>query len=411
MDCKTFMWHAKRGHGDCFIAIKEEPSKFRKCVEKVFLTNYAFLLEDEYRSSFAYELMHGYNDDLYFLQKLWKKLLKTSLTNYYSLDYLVNNLYFVLKNNKAIDYTKKIQNILIRRLKKNFFSVAESKSIQSLLCLIIDLKMNIDFDTVVKNHFDDYSKSNLDLFDIDYCYGLTLSKRKNIQHKSVCKQYNYEEILCFLADDNLTDDDISMFSVCVDYNSLHSYCNIIKSDSVSNQLKTNILKLLYYSSLKIPAVDLLSILSSSSKFDVKLKKIVYGIFFNAKSVPNLTYFGIADDCFFICAALKKYNKVYYSAIHKRISRIRINYSDSDLWFEVENSLIQYFKRKNVDPRLLADLEKFMDAGLCSTSRLEIARILKKYRRISESKIKRLKYDANYKIRKMFKRNDESQKPW
>ena len=63
---EMFLWHAKRGHGECFFALKEDAEKYRHCVKKILLTNYAFLLEDEYRSFYACELIKPYNDDCSF---------------------------------------------------------------------------------------------------------------------------------------------------------------------------------------------------------------------------------------------------------------------------------------------------------------------------------------------------------
>ena len=58
--------------------------------------------------------------------------------------------------------------------------------------------------------------------------------------------------------------------------------------------------------------------------------------------------------------------------------MNINYSDNSYWFEVESSLIDYFKRKNVDKRLLKDVYYFMNNGLSSDSRYYLVKILIKY---------------------------------
>ena len=66
------------------------------------------------------------------------------------------------------------------------------------------------------------------------------------------------------------------------------------------------------------------------------------------------------------------------------------------------TLINYFNKRLIDKRLLVDLKYFFKNGLSSTSRYKIAIILKKYNMLDDNELKALKYDANYKIRKIFK---------
>ena len=50
MNLDEFLWHAKRGHGECLLAMKQgNVSYYKDVVKKVFLNNYAFLITDEYR--------------------------------------------------------------------------------------------------------------------------------------------------------------------------------------------------------------------------------------------------------------------------------------------------------------------------------------------------------------------------
>ena len=73
----------------------------------------------------------------------------------------------------------------------------------------------------------------------------------------------------------------------------------------------------------------------------------------------------------------------------------------------EPFLIHYFKKRNADERLLTDLKKFLKKGLCSTTRFYIVSILKKYGKLTEFEKECLKYDANYKTRKLFEANENS----
>ena len=110
MNLDEFVWHAKRGHGECILEMKKgNISNFKDIIKKVFLNNYAFLINDEYRSAYVCELVGFYNDDKYFLDILWKKIIRTKLINYYTFDYLINNLYFILLRNVDCNY----ENILL----------------------------------------------------------------------------------------------------------------------------------------------------------------------------------------------------------------------------------------------------------------------------------------------------------
>ena len=100
-------------------------------------------------------------------------------------------------------------------------------------------------------------------------------------------------------------------------------------------------------------------------------------------------------------ALNNYVNEYYDGIHKRIRRLKINYKDDSMWFEVEYELIRYFKRRNVDLRLLNEIRFFLKYGLCSSTRLQLVLILKKYDMLTPSDIEDLKYDANCDIRHLF----------
>lgn len=402
MTKEVFLWHAKRGHGECFFALKEDAEKYRYCVKKILLTNYAFLLEDEYRSFYACELIKPYNDDCFFAQLLWKKLTNTDFDDYFTVDYLLNNLYFIFKRNKKIDYTNKIRIMLTRCLKKDSFSFCENKSIQSLLSLIIDLKVDIDYETIIRKHQHDYSHSNLDLSDIDYCYHLNLNKLKHdyvlYDKNNFC---NCDTMKLFL-DQSVSDKELYMLSKNLDSNFLDDLFKIIGDNFASSNTISNILKVIYYSNAKINLARLHDLIGVEKVLDVEQKKLLYSILSNSKAVIKNEDINEMDDWLFIHLALKNYQENNYQEIHKRIKRIKINYCDSDLWFEVENSLIKYFRKKTIDTRLLADLKDFLKKGLCSFSRYKVAFILKKHGMLTENERHCLSYDANLKTRALFK---------
>ena len=402
MTSEMFLWHAKRGHGDCFFALSLDAEKYRHCVEKILLTNYAFLIEDEYRSFYACELIKPYNNDSFFAQILWKKIINTNFNDYYTIDYLINNLYFIFKRNKKIDYTGKIRIMLNKCLKKDCFNVYESKSIQSLLSLIIDAKIDVDYESIIRKHWLVYPCSNLDLSDVDYCYHLNLNKPKHnsaICNKNNCSDYNSLQ-LCLMK--NVTDKELYVLSKNVDFDTFDCLFKLIGDNSIDDNMITNILKVIYYSNTRINSTRLRDLMSIEKGLDVEQKKLLYNILSDTKTSIKKEDTKKMDDWLFVHLALNNYKENYYQEIHKRIKRIKINYRDSDLWFEVENSLIKYFRKKTVDARLLTDLKIFFKKGLSSLSRYRIVIILKKYGMLTENEKRCLSYDASLKTRAMFK---------
>lgn len=53
-----------------------------------------------------------------------------------------------------------------------------------------------------------------------------------------------------------------------------------------------------------------------------------------------------DDSFIIRLLLNNYSGNKYDEIHKKILKLKINYRNSDNWFEVENDLINYFNKSS-----------------------------------------------------------------
>ena len=133
------------------------------------------------------------------------------------------------------------------------------------------------------------------------------------------------------------------------------------------------------------------------------KIIIYEILVKIKSkkILSILFKKNLKDSFIIRLLLNNYSEDQYEKIHNKILKLKINYINSDNWFEVENNLIEYFNKKNIDEKLLIDLKFFFKNGLSSKTRYKTALILKKYNMLNNKEIESLKYDANYKIRQKF----------
>ena len=172
MKRQLFLFHAKRGHGECISELKKGDIYQYECqVEKVFLNNYAFLKKDESRSSYAYEMIRYFHEDYYFIKKLWAKILRLDLNDDYMFIYLVDNLYFLLKYNKEFSLEKRISNLLKKFLNKDSFSISENNSISAILSVIYDLKLDISVEEIVNYHFYLHKESNIELSRINFFYG------------------------------------------------------------------------------------------------------------------------------------------------------------------------------------------------------------------------------------------------
>lgn len=404
MDLNEFLWHAKRGHGDCIIEMKQgNILAYKDIVKKVFLNNYAFLIDDEYRSSYACELISYYNEDEYFLNLLWNKIKRTKLEDYYTFDYLINNLYFLLIRNIESNYEKKVKYLLIKKLNKNFFTFNENKSICSILSLIIDLNLNICIEEIVSKHYADFKDSNLDISDIEYYYQISFknnNNNSNVINEDIFKDFNI--LVECISNNNSFNKQLPFISNYISDKYLERLLNLLGDDNIHNLLKTNILKIIFYSEKRdIKTINKIIEIMNISTQDQKniiieiLKKI------KSKKILNTLCQNNLEDSFTIRLLLNNYNEDKYEAVHNKILKIRINYTNSDYWFEIENDLIEYFNKKNIDKRLLNDLKNFFKNGLSSTSRYKTAMILKKYNMLDDNEIKSLKYDANYKIRQKF----------
>lgn len=406
MNAQEFLWHAKRGHGECLLEMKKQDiSIYKRAVKNVFLNNYAFLLNDEYRSSFACELIKFYNEDSRFLLSLWKKLLKTNLNDFYTIDYLLNNIYFILKRNKKIDYTNKLRKLLNKYLSHNYYSFKESNATCSLLSLIIDLKININVKELVNSHFQSFTETNLDLSSIEQYYGVSfIHKAKQSIPFDKTLLDNNELLLNKIKKEELSPKDFYYISLYIKEETINYLFNYLLANNSCGVIKTNILQIIFFSKkYNYKYMQSLFELLNNSNNEQKelLSQMILSI--NNKAVFVYSNHCKIDKSLLVRIYLKNYKPYLYKEIHKIIREIKIDYSDSKRWYEIEEELIKYCnKRKNVDVRLLNDLRHFLLNGLCSTSRYKIILILKRHNMIKEKEITALKYDANQKIRNAFR---------
>lgn len=402
MDLKEFLWHAKSGHGECIFMLKKGNAlDYKTIVKRIFLNNYAFLLDDEYRSAYACELVNFYHDDQYFLSLLWNKIRRTHMEDFYSFDYLINNLYFLLKRIDLLNYEKKIEKLLMKRLNKTIFTRNENLSICSLISLIIDLKMNIHIKEIVNQFYIKHENSNLDLSSIRYNYQIDIPSRSVTFDfdNEVFEDFNH--LLATLSS-NSAYKRIAFISSYISDEYVMRLLQLLESDSIHDSVKTNILRVIFYSEKRSFTIEK-KIVDFYDSANEEQQNVIYEILCKTKSskICSMIKAKKMEDSFFIRLLLNNYKEDKYEEIHQKIIKLKIDYSDSQHWFEVENELIEYFKRKTIDKRLLTDLKYFLKNGLSSTSRYEITKILEKYGMLSNEDVQYLAYDANDKIRKMF----------
>ena len=249
MNLDEFLWHAKRGHGECILEMKQgNISYYKDIVKKAFLNNYAFLIDDEYRSSYTCELVGFYNDDKYFLNLLWDKIKRIELEDYYTFDYLINNLYFLLMRNTECNYEKKVKHLLIKKMNKKFFTLNENNSICSILSLIIDLNINICIEEIVSQHYANFKNSNLDLSYIEYYYQISLTSKNNnsnLINEDIFKNFN---VLLECISNNSSFNKLLPFIINnISSKYLERLLDLLGDDNIDNSSKTNILKVILYS--------------------------------------------------------------------------------------------------------------------------------------------------------------------
>ncbi|MDY3948273.1 MAG: hypothetical protein SOZ04_02850 [Bacilli bacterium] len=348
MNLDEFLWHAKRGHGECILEMKKgNISNFKDIIKKVFLNNYAFLINDEYRSAYVCELVGFYNDDKYFLDILWKKIIRTKLINYYTFDYLINNLYFILLRNVDCNYENKIKHFLLKNLNKECFTSNENYSICSLMSLIVDLNMNISIKEIVDRHYDLFNNSNLDLSYFEYCYHVSLKNKKNnsnLKNEEILKSFN--ALVECVSDDNYFNKQLPYIANNISDKFCELLLDLLDDGNVHSSIKTNILKIILYSKKKtnITLDKIIGIIDKSTKDQ---KTIIYDILSTMKSKKLLSklYKIKLEDSLLIRLILNNYSEDKYEEVHNKIAKLKIDYANSNNWFEIESDLIKCTNKK------------------------------------------------------------------
>lgn len=404
MNNKEFLWYAKRGRGECIIELKKgRIFDFKYAVKKVLLNNLAFCPEDEFRSAFACELISFFNNDCYYINLLWKKIIRTELEDFYTFDYLLYNLYFLLKRNNEHLYDYKIGKLLSKRIEQEFFSLNENKSICSLISLCLDLKLDLDIIKIIKRHYDEFSNSNLDLSLIGCNYDMLQLFKKPISNIIKPIKLDKESLVKCISDNSCFKKQLPFLSERI---SKEDSCFLLSlvNDCNDHDLKTNILKLIYFGHNNDKLI-MKRIISYFSFLDSSEKVIAEDILCKTKSKLIIAF--LLNNPNFskslkIRLLIRNYNSSSYAFIHKLIKEIKIDYKNSWKWYEIENDLINHFKRKNPDLRFLNDIKYFLNNGLCSISRFKLAIILEKYNFLDKNDIESLRYDAYYKNRNRFR---------
>lgn len=410
MNSKQFIWHAKKGHGECIYSLKHNIGDYKLEIKKIVLNNYSFIKNEETRSAYAYELSL-FCKDIDFVELIFDKLERIKISDDYTFVYLVDNLYFYLRNNIK-NYEKRILKILFKHLKGDICSQEESNSICALISLIMDLKIECNLKNIIDQYYEKHINTRLDLSLITLNYGIEFIKQNTIQRFDFNIFNDIKKFIDYIKNDSNFNKAIPYFEYYLSDELKKELIEYYKRDSISNELKIKIAKVFFYSkSVTIKDIDELEKLLLYSNSNVK--KYIYEILcrFKTNKIRSLAYSLIKSEYkpFGIRMLLKNYENEDYMQVHSAIRNIRINYKNDDNWYDVEESLIEYFKRRKVDFRLLKDIKYFMINGLSSFSRYQLVRILKKYNKLSLEEMNNLKYDANWKIRKMFRKIKENLK--
>lgn len=271
--------------------------------------------------------------------------------------------------------------------------------------MIIDLNINICIEEIVAQHYANFMNSNLDLSYIEYYYQISLTS-KNDNSNSINEDIfkDFDVLLYCISNSNSFNKLLPFIVNNISDKHLERLLDLLGDDNIDNLSKTNILKVILYSE-KRDINTLNKIIEIMNESTQNQKNIIVEIFKTIKSKKILSALcqNNLEDSFVVRLLLNNYNADKYEEVHNKILKLKINYTNSNYWYEVENDLIKYFNKKRVDERLLIDLKFFFKNGLSSTSRYKTAMILKKYNMLDENEIKSLKYDANYKIRQKFKK--------
>lgn len=317
--------------------------------------------------------------------------------------FILLSTYFLLKYNKEFSWEKRISNLLKKVLNKDSFSISENNSISAILSLIYDLKLDISVEEIVNYHFYLHKDSNLDLSSINCFYGKSLKTSCNRTMKMSFESMRLSEIIDYLKKNPDLGYETILISHHISDGDIPQLIEVLLDSNLASNVHNKILEIIFYSGkCSVEDVDDLLKYTNNCK-SIENKILVYDIILNVKSkrLFKRLISKELEDSLYVMLALSNYVNEYYDEIHKRIRRLKINYKDDSMWFEVESELIRYFKRRKIDLRLLEDVRYFLKYGLCSSTRLQLVLILKKYDMLTPSDIEDLKYDANCDIRHLF----------
>ena len=256
--------------------------------------------------------------------------------------------------------------------------------------------MNTHIEEIVQQHYIKFNNSNLHLD------GYTINNNFHFIEKEEIEDFN-KLLNCILNDANFNKQ-LPIIATYITNDSIELLLKYIEANKdIDNAIKTNILKIILFSD-KRNIIIMKKLINILDKVNLEQRNIIYDILSEKKSVKLLNTLSKRnlENNFYIRLHLTNYNESKYEELHNKIIKLKINYSNSSNWFAVEKALINYFNKRLIDKRLLVDLKYFFKNGLSSTSRYKIVIILKKYNMLDDNELKALKYDANYKIRKMFK---------
>lgn len=122
--------------------------------------------------------------------------------------------------------------------------------------------------------------------------------------------------------------------------------DLLDDGNVHSSIKTNILKIILYSKKKtnITLDKIIGIIDKSTKDQ---KTIIYDILSTMKSKKLLSklYKIKLEDSLLIRLILNNYSEDKYEEVHNKIAKLKIDYANSNNWFEIESDLIKCTKKK------------------------------------------------------------------
>ena len=331
------------------------------------------------------------------------KLNAISLNNDFLFEYLVDTLYFFLRHRNDHKYQRDLVLLLTKCLENDITTSEQNNSIFALMSMMVDLKMDINFETTIMSHFQNHKNSKLDISALLFSYpklGITTSIH-NHKHRVEIQAISFEEFLHNILDDATFHRNLPHYASIISQTQFEDLLALLHNDNIEALVKTRLLQIMFFSS-RCNITYAIELLKVSKSCNSEQKFIINNMLCDIKSkkLPILLNNLDIDNSTFIRIALKHYDPIFYKEIHKRIRELKINYANTDMWYEVESSLISYFRKKSIDLRMLDEIRYFLHNGLSSYSRYKLACILNIYGQLSSTEIQALELDANYKTRRL-----------